>query len=805
MPTMSYRQAECRTQLFSRPFNMIAIMKKTYRSLIVLAAAMFVFGCTDVIENAQSDYSFRLEVSTDDVTITKATAAGDDAFNENLIRTVDYFLYPKGATGSNAVYVGRIAPNAKSTTTIGADITAVFTTLFPADGSKCDVYVIANLPEGTAIPTTTTIAGLKAIAITTSFKDKAVQDSFVMTAQGEIQRSGSKATGSVSLKRVASKFSLQAAAVDKFIEDRPGTEPDITWTPMPENMTVVMKNVAGKSNVEGAASAAASLGDYKSRKFTKMTGTGSTYTEGVSPDVKTFTKYAADSVWYSYPRAWTDASKATSLLITLPWKRPLDPADPSQGDKYQKCYYKVLLNEDEIGSNKWYNVVAELKVLGSFYEDSPTLVLPDDLDYTVLDWRDGIAGSLFNTDAAVKDAGYLTVSSNSYLLDNVNTIAIPYSSSEECSVNCSCTYQRYNSSSKTWVPTTLETSKYTCTCSDGFINLTHELKNTIPDFRPFTVDDFDLSEFVFTIELYHTDDKAHYCETITVRQTPALVIDYITNTRDNSSATKYTTFVNANKSQASSPGAWWNVSNRALGGNMYQVKVSRTDDYVIGDPRTTTPYSYKDLGLEGYNNLGMTGTDTKPTDGTATPTSATAPAFYKDGTHYANPTGHTRELMYYYPTHTESEYANMISPKFRFASEQANCNGYYSSLKQVQWRCATYQEYGYPAGRWRVPTAAELKYVGTLCATGVIPYIFASSTAYYWANDGVYKYEPTDGTVTKVTTQKATSYPSEVGGFSRCVYDEWYWEQSDYGPLTATSTPNYENFVWGDMPRENFK
>ena len=779
---------------------MIAIMKNIYRTLIIFAAALPVLGCTDVKESAQRDYSIRLEVSADDVTITKATQPGDDALNENLIRTVDYFLYPKGATGSNAVLVGHIAPNAKSTTSIEADLEiSTFNTLFPADGSKCDVFVIANLPEGTTIPTTTTIAGLKAIAITTAFKKDPVQDSFVMTCQGEILRSGAKSAGSARLKRVASKFSLQAAIVDKFVEDRPGTEPDITWTSLPADMTVVMKNYASKSNVGGDASAATTgLGNYEKRNFTKMTGTGSTYTEGTSPNIKTFTKYAADSVWYSYPRAWTDASNATALFITLPWKRPVDPLDATKGDKYQKCYYKVLLNEDEIGSNKWYNIVAELKVLGSFYEDAPTLVLPDDLDYTVLDWHDGIGGTLFNTDATVKDAGYLTVSSNSYLLDNVNTIAIPYSSSEECEVSCSCTYQRYNSSSKTWVPTTLETSKYTCTCSDGFVNLTHVLKNTIPDFRPFTVDDFDLSEFVFTIELYHKYDKPHYCETITVRQTPALVIDYITNTRDASSSTKYTTFVNANKSQATGDGAWWNVSNRALGGNMYQVKVSRTDDYVIGDPRTTTPYSYTDLG--------MTGTDTKPTDGTATPTSATAPAFYKDGNYYSSPNNVSRrQLMHYYPTHTESEYANMISPKFRFASEQANCNGYYSSLKQVQWRCATYQEYGYPAGRWRVPTAAELKYVGTLCATGVIPYIFASSTAYYWANDGVYKYEPTDGTVTKVTTQKATSYPSEVGGFSRCVYDEWYWEQSDYGPLTATSTPNYETFVWGDMPRENFK
>lgn len=769
---------------------MIAIMKNIYRTLRIFAAALPVLGCTDVKESAQRDYSIRLEVSADDVTITKATQPGDDALNENLIRTVDYFLYPKGATGSNAVLAGHIAPNAKSTTSIEADLElTTFNTLFPADGSKCDVFVIANLPEGTTIPTTTTIAGLKAIAITTAFKKDPVQDSFVMTCQGEIQRSGAKSAGSARLKRVASKFSLQAAIVDKFVEDRPGTEPDITWTPLPADMTVVMKNYASKSNVGGATSAAAGLGDYEKRHFTKMTGTGSTYTEGTSPNIKTFTKYAADSVWYSYPRAWTDASNATALFITLPWKRPVDPLDATAGDKYQKCYYKVLLNEDEIGSNKWYNIVAELKVLGSFYEDAPTLVLPDDLDYTVLDWHDGIAGALFNTDATVKDAGYLTVSSNSYLLDNVNTIAIPYSSSEECDVTCTCDYQRYNGSSWTTAHLTKGTD-FTITCSDGFVNLTHVLKNTMPEGK-FTADAFDLSEFVFTIELYHKYDKTNYCETITVTQRPALVIDYITNDKD-AENNKTTVFVNLNNSKPD-PSNWYNVSSGGFNGNMYRVKVSRTDDYIIGDPRSTTAYTGVQLGMGGTN-----------TTATTNPTSATAPAFYVGGTHYNNPTtDHTRKLLYYYPTNTEHEYAIMMAPEFRFASENANCASYYATQEQVRWRCATYQEFGYPAGRWRVPTAAELKYVGRLCASGVIPTIF-SNDAYYWAADGVYQYK-NDGTLTLTTDKASNVDPNQPGALSRCVYDEWYWSQSEHGPLTASSTPTYTTFVWGDMPRENFK
>ena len=757
---------------------MIAIMKNTYRSLIISAAALLVLGCTDMMEGLQRDYSIRLEVSADDVTVTRATQAGVDSLNENLIKTLDYFLYPAGDTTSNATFVGRIAPNASNSTNVEAVLAVdMFTTLFPSDGAKCEVYAIANLPAGATIPANTKLSDLRAIVIGTSFKNNQVQESFVMTSLGQIQRIGNSATGSIGLKRVASKFSLQASVVDKYVEDRPGTDPDITWTPMPENMTVVMKNFADTSNVGGTVSAAKGLGEHKKRSFKKMTGTGCTYTEGGS----TFTKYYVDTLWYSYPRTWTDASEATSFLITLPWKRPVDPLDPSAGDKYQKCYYKILLNEDVVGSNKWYNIIAELKVLGSFYEESPTLVLPDDLDYTVLDWMDGISGSSFNTNAAIKDAGYLTVSSNSYALDNVNSISIPFSSSEDCEATCSCTYMTFSGNSTT--DNTLATSKYSVEIVNNTVVLTHNLVNEMTQAN-LDAGLFDYSVYHFVIDLYHKGNHSYH-ERITVDQKPALVITGEANTADAGHNTKYTVIVNGNRTAAS---AWYNVTSTGSWANpyMYIVEVSRTDDYIIGDPRSTTANNDVDLGMSGTSTTNAT-----------KPTSVEAPAFYKEGNYYSTPNNDSkRELMYYYPTNNSSETNNMLAPKFKIASAQSNCNSYQSDAQQVRWRCATYQEFGSPAGRWRVPTAAEIKIIGTLCANGLLPTIF-SNDAYYWAADGVYQYK--SGSFTKTTQTKA---------LSRCVYDEWYWEQSDYAKLSPSLTGSngtYGTFVWGDMPRENFK
>ena len=50
-------------------------------------------------------------------------------------------------------------------------------------------------------------------------------------------------------------------------------------------------------------------------------------------------------------------------------------------------------------------------------------------------------------------------------------------------------------------------------------------------------------------------------------------------------------------------------------------------------------------------------------------------------------------------------------------------------------RCAAYQEDGYPAGRWRLATYAELEFIAMLCAKDALPYsLFGASD--YWSATG---------------------------------------------------------------------
>lgn len=65
-----------------------------------------------------------------------------------------------------------------------------------------------------------------------------------------------------------------------------------------------------------------------------------------------------------------------------------------------------------------------------------------------------------------------------------------------------------------------------------------------------------------------------------------------------------------------------------------------------------------------------------------------------------------------------------------------------------------------------------------------------ASDCYYWTAQGLYRVN-SDATLTKVSN-------SNSGGV-KGIYDEWYWENSQYN-LTSNSNGNY-TYTLGDVPR----
>ena len=140
-----------------------------------------------------------------------------------------------------------------------------------------------------------------------------------------------------------------------------------------------------------------------------------------------------------------------------------------------------------------------------------------------------------------------------------------------------------------------------------------------------------------------------------------------------------------------------------------------------------------------------------------------------------------RSLTYYYPAENSSRTINMMAPSFRFSSKCSGIEFGNLTHEQAIIRCAAYQEDGFPAGRWRLPTQGEIEFVALISTKGSFEPLFSNNGEYWSANGGV---KVTGGTV--IATSPSTA-------LSRCVYDSWYWgdEQQE----------DRERFVWGDMPR----
>ena len=139
-----------------------------------------------------------------------------------------------------------------------------------------------------------------------------------------------------------------------------------------------------------------------------------------------------------------------------------------------------------------------------------------------------------------------------------------------------------------------------------------------------------------------------------------------------------------------------------------------------------------------------------------------------------------KTLDEYRPTKTDRE--DYLSPKFRISSAYGQLGDNLLTYAQAKKRCAAYQEDGYPAGRWRLATAAELQYIAMLCANGGLPKsLFGNESYGYWSATVPYILNSSDGTV------KATNGSS---AWLRCVYDDWYWGQDQLTDRTK--------YMWGD-------
>lgn len=718
-------------------------------------------GCvkTDDISAEQAGV-MTLQLRNNELVATRATTPGVVNLNENLISTVQCFFSTDGATVLYATDVIEVNDTDGDVENLQLTIPAdKMGTLFPNGAIKCNIYVVANAPEKI---TATAIATIKDTAITLAADGNNAQPTFVMDGSAEVTKANDNSiSGTVNLTRAAAKI-LVTANINKQIVFTSGegtSDKTETWEPDMASIRMTYHNSATKSKLSAEAEDASEYKNYAQPK-TKEDGTldGAVFTYTVGAD-----KYVAtqEIPFYSYPRAWDDnATNKPYIELVIPWKR-------TNETQYSTYTYQIPLDIDAktLERNYLYKLTVNVGILGSLTGDvtlSPS--------YVVIDWGTG------TINAELSRPKYLVVDQNFVEMHNVTSLGVPYQSSDAVTARIiSVTKPNYSSTTAatyTYTPgadNTIvtptanssgkgNTNSFEIEVVDGTIKLSHTLvndnKSNAFDYVPYTITVEVTNEVGFTEQIIYKQYPAIYVENkVNSSQT---TVDKWSNggTGTNGAGYGYV-MVNSLYSNRTNAGdrdsnTWYTVESfdsSSNNPNMYVITTTSLDaslagKYILGDSREETTYTAQQVGFTAVEDV------------------------------------NGKKLNKYRPTKTDRE--DYLSPKFRISSAYGQLGYQALPANYAKYRCAAYQEDGYPAGRWRLATTAELEYIAMLCAKGALP-ISLFGGGVYWSATNSYNVSTGLGSITVNGADDA---------FLRCVYDDWYW-----GSEQLTDRTKY---MWGD-------
>ena len=665
---------------------------------------------------------------------TKATTEpGDDDYNENTLTTIDYFLYPEGEMGSDAYIKGRVNLQGRTSYNVLVN-TSQLSHLFSgaAPGSKCDVYAIANYPGATtdfdAASDTLTLHNL---AISNHFNSAEVQTNFVMSGHAKAtvdnKNKTRAASGTVNLNRAATKVTFECK-IKSSVEIK--------------NYILDGEGERVDSTTTTWVPLLSQMGAYLVNSYSAGTVGGTR--QAVDPGAldrysqRTLTDSDSDgwytcAPFYSYPHEWHSGDENEPFIkLVVPWAY-LNAQGEQEGQK--QFYYKVPCPGLNMDANTWYHIRLDVAILGG---DDFEAMLEVAGEYYVMEWN---TQTIVEADAEIKDARYISSPSNKYNMYNVEDLNVLITSSHDAELNLkSVTYYDFKNGSNTNYTTTARNNNW-ITYDDvtRTFTINHALNNDI------STTTFDSSPYIFTFEIRHSDDHNYTTGDIVVTQYPAM---YIQDLQSN----KYVfvnEYTNGNTARDDSNNSLGSIANRSdindsgdnTNSHMYTINVTSVAgmDYVIGDTRlwsTTSITSLNDLSNDYMASAELN--------------------------------------------------EDMIAPKFMVASSAGKTDAL--SYQMSATRCAAYQESGYPAGRWRVPTKAEIMFLIQLSEKEKIPTLFSPDSALsrggYWCSSGVV-YPLTNGTVQYLDFAAAQSYHNNTN-WVRCIYDSWYWgEEHDDDHLTT--------------------
>ena len=783
-------------------------MKGTMKSIfkvmtVLLLPLLFWTGCGR--ENLPSegipDHCIEITLSgLNPALATKANSSrGADAYNENLVKSVDCFFYPNGATTSDAVFMalGRGAePVAEGDSTVykvkvfftDADANRMFGSTV---SGTCQLFVVCNAPL--SYSGHTDVASLKELVVENDFTAQTVQSSFVMSAD-EIATVTLKtvgddrtASGRIKVSRAAAKIQFFLLIPDEF-EDESGQ----IWEPVLDaGIGISMSNAVKRGKVDGEYNVQTSdYITYGSRAVTELDP--SELITGHEDFTYTHVPF------YSYPCSWSDLSDyATSVVFRIPWR-----IRGESNHRYRKYQLNPNVGTMDLQRNKYYRTFVRVASLGG--ADKESIVIIPDCDYEILPWmNEGASAGQGLVPGELVTYKYLVIDHPEQVINNEPKVYFTYVSSSPISsvkINSIKYYVNANAN-----PESTQTVNSTVTADSQDVDTnagTITVDKSNPGYVTFA---HSLDDMYSALTIYATITNEDGCtQDVVVEQNPSIslyrkaksgdvfVNGYFARVANSPFGTRFSqggsyyyrdpksTYNNSNAVTMPNPSREYGTTIYA-GATSGSLSTFYTTEVCISSFNTdNNTYSYTYNNTQ-HNEVYRIGDPRKTMEEVYGSSWSLYPYLYYNGTAQgANEAW--QEPLKILTTSQNAEDQNIVAPKFLVSSSlNAMLTSNLPTFDQAVSRAAVYQETGYPAGRWRIPTEAEVAFIVARQQDGTIPDLYVEDSD-YWTGSGRLIYIADSGT--SITFKDGGSEKQSV----RFVYDLWYW--GDDASTTNVYHPN---------------
>lgn len=830
-----------------KTFNIFRLL-----STLLLGTGLLIAGCADdaVNDMALSDKGYlTFELGISGATSRAETSDGstkispsEARYYENTFKTLDLFFYPQNATDETAALLHhRVTAISSNSVRISV---STLKALFSGNATSgvFKVIAVANCAEAATLGNVTLNALKQTTTKNDAFKAENVPpSSFVMTNFAAptnnmtINLKGDNVKQKLTFRRVAAKIRVALSVAESITDDN-----GKTWTPDLKDMRLYISNGVRTARLDGAEMNLKDDSDEKESDYFNVITSGSRededsdypYARPISkPDAQSKISeydenypYYNELPFYTYPNWWTESliePHQTMLTILVPWEHK-----EGETTTYQPTYYQIPVNnKKEIVSNAYYYIRTHIGMMGSVTPEAPLAV---DMECEIADW-----GTAKVTDAELRPLRYLIFNQTEFVLNNQTEITIPFASTHNCKIidfkGRFYQYCRDMGMEVAYIFTPPNTKGVEFICEYGIDNmnktlqLTHHffdiwnrdrgnnsgrVEESVKQFtpQPPSVVETEQTHRIFSridieITVQHSSENTsvdkEYHETIYLTIYPPIYImpELIQPGMDNGWA-----LVNGYNS-GTNLGGLQGTPNKNQAGSLFSLtltQLSETDKqkWAIGDPRTY----YMNNELDNTSMQSDTKDHTDVWNGFATSNSFWN--YYKGpdweiswgGNETWSPSTDQadRTISYYYPAAEAKDREDIIAPKIVFSSGHAQSTAI--DREAARRRCASFQQYGYPAGRWRLPSRAEIEFMVNLQDWNEVVDIFDTGSG-VWGAQGLFQ---------------GNSVYTTGTGLVCCVYDAWYWEQVDAdGNRTEGRIPtdanmaNWGTFMWGDRPKIN--